>query len=62
MSRRRKDDNSTIIFWIVALIFIGLTLPFIGIHFILKPETDKKVYGTLMLIGGILFWIFLLVA
>ena len=58
--RKRTNDNSSLIFWIIALIFIGFALPFIGIRFIFKPETDKKVYGVLMLIGGIIFWIFML--
>ena len=61
MRRKSKDDTSGIIFWIVALICIGFALPFVGIRFIFKPEPEKKFYGVLMIIGGILFWIFVFV-
>ena len=59
---RRKSDDDRILFWIVTIIFIGVSLPFIGISFLRKPEKDKKILGGLMLAAGLLFWLFLIFA
>lgn len=60
--KRRKSDDDKILFWIVTIIFIGISLPFIGISFLRKPEEDKKILGGLMLAAGLLFWLFLIFA
>lgn len=57
---RQKNSEETILFWIIAILFIGISLPFLGIHFLLKPEEDKKVKGVLMIAAGLLFWLFLI--
>ena len=59
---RRKSGDDRILFWIVSIIFIGISLPFIGISFLRKPEEDKKILGGLMLAAGLLFWLFLIFA
>lgn len=58
--RRIKDDNSNIIFWIVSILFLGLSLPFLGIRYLFKPGEDNKFKGALMLAAGLAFWLFLL--
>lgn len=55
---RRKSSDDKLMFWVVAILFIGISLPFLGIHYLLKPEEDKKVIGGLMLAAGLLFWLF----
>lgn len=57
---RQKTDDKKLMFWIVAILFLGISLPFLGIGYLFKPEEDKKLVGGIMLAAGLLFWLFLL--